>query len=84
MSKESIWCLFSIQNDYDQPEHNLEAWWKKKPDFKALSNALSLDFTGDDNILIVVNIHQGGERRVHGGDYRLDEVPEGIIKDRSD
>lgn len=82
MSKGSIWCLFSIQNEYDQPGNNLEAWWREKPDFKALSEALSLDFTGDENILIVVNIHQGGERRLHECDYRLDEVPEGILEDR--
>lgn len=82
MSKGSIWCLFSIQNEYDQPSNNLVAWWKKKPDFKALAKALNIDFKGDDSILIVVNIHQDGERRVGNCDYRLDEVPEGILKDK--
>ena len=35
---KSIWCLFSIVNDYNQPPTNLVAAWCSKPTFKDIKN----------------------------------------------
>lgn len=29
--KKTIWCLFSIDNQYDQPRNNLIAWFSVRP-----------------------------------------------------
>lgn len=75
-----IWCLFSIENDYNQPRNCLEHWWKEKPEFEAVAQAIGIQFKGDDNILNVVNISQGEQRRIGNTDYWLQEVPEGAVK----
>jgi len=77
-----IWALFSIANNYDQPENNLEAWWFEKPNFDTLSHALGwkpfteLDETG---ILYVVDLWKGSNKQTHPGgtSYRLEEIGEG-------
>lgn len=36
-NKDTVWCLFSIANNYDQPRNNLEKVWATKPTFKEFS-----------------------------------------------
>lgn len=75
-----IWCLFSVENNYDQPSNNLICWWKDKPSIQTIAEALKVKFEGgeDETIIKVVRIHQGGDARFWNTDYRLEEVEEGI------
>lgn len=45
----AIWCLFSVDNNYDQPDHNLVTWWSKLPDVLEVQLALKA-FTGSGNL----------------------------------
>lgn len=77
-----IWCLFSIANEYDQPQHNLEAWWTVKPDFDALYIVLGLDREDWDfkkNVKKLGSIVDGDEVRIWETDYRLREIEEGKV-----
>jgi hypothetical protein len=77
-----IWCLFSIENNYDQPSHNLEAWWVEKPTFEKIASVLNTSFPANNNdtTLGICNIWQGQEHRHNNTDYWLEEVEEGIIE----
>ena len=77
--KEKIWVLFSIANEYDQPNANLKAWWCNKPTFKQLSAAADRfvdDKEGDGPVGEVMN---GKEVRIKGLDYRLVGVPPNAV-----
>ncbi len=80
----TIWALFSIDNNYDQPENNLIAWWKEKPSFDSLAKGLG--FSGfpcceDEMTLYVVNLWQGANKQIRPGgtEFRLEELEEGIL-----
>lgn len=75
-----IFCLFSIDNNYDQPPNNLVCWWSKKPSIPELAKAIGVSFPAplDEDTLAIAKIWSGK----HAGDidtvqYRLDEVEEG-------
>lgn len=70
-----IWCLFSIANNYDQPDNNLVVWWVNKPNFKTLTLALGRIDTADKDI---GQILRGNEMSLDGYLYRLKEVEEGL------
>ena len=80
-----IWCLFSIENLYDQPGNNLVTWWVNKPDNKQLIKAISsMVIKIEDEELLVKQLHSGDEVRVSigtfgGYDFRLKEIEEGIV-----
>ena len=79
------WMLFSVDNDYNQPPNNLEAWWKDKPSFDQLAKALGwgqFPCQTDEGTLYIVNLWQGACKQVRPGDteYRLEEVDEGSIE----
>lgn len=38
---KEIWCLFSIDCAYNQPNNNLVVWWETKPDFSTLKSVFS-------------------------------------------
>ncbi len=44
----AIWCLFSIENNYDQPDNNLVTWWSTLPDVAELQLALGKFMGGDE------------------------------------
>lgn len=81
-TKNTIWCLFSVANNYDQPNNNLERWWSAKPTIEALAKYLScpMDKAKDEDIVAIVAIWQGKptEMRLLGDQvqYRLQEVGE--------
>lgn len=83
----TIWALFSVENNYDQPDHNLHAWWVFKPDFDKLAKALGLGQfpCGEDAMtLYVVNMWQGkggGQIRPSDTSYYLREIREGVLSD---
>jgi len=73
-----IWCLFSIDNEYDQPPNNLVCWWQKKPSIETLAKTLEVELGGSDELTVkLVNIWTGKEARFVNTDYRLEEVEEG-------
>lgn len=75
--KPTIWCLFSIDNDYRQPEHNLVAWWCLKPTLEQLQGILKLT---EQKVLKkdLVGIYRGEERRIGNVDYRMFPTLEGV------
>lgn len=81
-TRNTIWCLFSVDNNYDQPENNLVRWWSVKPTIETLAKSLScpMDKATDEDIVAVVAIWQGKptELRLLGDQvqYRLQEVGE--------
>jgi len=74
-----IWVLFSIANDYDQPENNLVAWWTDKPTFDVLAKTLDITVDKQKGNPDIGRILQGQERRIGNTNYRLREIEEGII-----
>lgn len=77
-----IWCLFSVYNNYDQPENNLVAWWDDRPSIEVLSKMLmgvSIDQLQDDDVVSLVNVWKGQPSRFSGHDtrYRLETVTSG-------
>ena len=76
-----IWCLFSIQNEYDQPNNNLECWWQEKPSFEGLAVGLCLDVDIAKGDSRVGKVLKGEKVRIGYSDYRLQEVEEKEILD---
>jgi hypothetical protein len=90
----SIFCLFSIDNNYDQPDNNLVAWWPKRPNIAQVAAVLELDIkpitlseTADnyyeisriaETIVAITKILQGRDVSLMGSDYRLQETQPGI------
>lgn len=78
-----IWCLFSVDNNYGQPNNNLVAWWQDKPSLDVFSNVLAgkpLNALDEANIVGIVTIWAGsGDTFPNGFDtsYRLEDVAEG-------
>jgi phosphoribosylamine-glycine ligase len=76
----TIWCLFSIENNYDQPLNNLERWWSEKPSIEKLASYLGypLSTAKDEDVVKVVSVWQGQSVQIHLGStsYRLQEVAE--------
>lgn len=72
-------ALFSIENQYYQPDNNLVALFKNKPSLELLSKALGLSFpcSNDSDTLTVVNIWNnvdGVSYRINDTDYRLETI----------
>jgi hypothetical protein len=74
----NIWCLFSADNNYDQPANNLVCWWREKPDIQTLANLMGVKLDTDAHIIAVVRVHQGEKARLIDTDYRLEQVAEGV------
>jgi hypothetical protein len=70
---KTIWCLLSIENEYNQPQNNLEAWWPKHPTLVELSTAIGTSYS-------VADLWSGHIVRYGNTDYRLREVKEGVVK----
>jgi hypothetical protein len=81
--KTKIWCLFSIDCNYDQPDNNLVCWWQEKPSLETLFKALGFNIsdTQDDVVVNIVKVWSSGEDvqlTLGGTSFRLEEVQEGI------
>ena len=74
----SIWVLFSVQNDYNQPENNLEAWWIDKPTIHNVVEILGAA-RDSDAYKTARLIVEGSDIRYAGVDYRLQQVEKGVI-----
>jgi len=73
-----VWAIFSIANNYDQPDNNLEKLYKEKPTFEALLNFFyeGKTISDLDEYLIIGLVGILKEERVDmlGGEYRLELV----------
>lgn len=78
INDQKIWCLFSIANDYNQPDNNLVAWFRKKPD------AVILSFV-TNNQEEIERLLIGERVRISYADFRLRCISEGkVIEERND
>jgi hypothetical protein len=66
-----IWCLFSIENEYNQPMNNLVAWWQRKPSARRLAEML------DCRLELAIELWNGERVVLNSVQYRLEEVGEG-------
>lgn len=74
-----VWAIFSIENEYNQPENNLEKLFKDKPTKEKLNNWYQgyvdevAGYTKNDRLEQMLS---GQEVRFTkmGADYRLEEV----------
>lgn len=82
-SAPTIWCLFSVDENYDQPDHNLTAWWQTRPSIEKLATFLTVRLGADDQQTInLVKIWSGETHSLgilNNTAYRLEEVPEGGV-----
>ncbi|HPG04751.1 MAG TPA: hypothetical protein P5256_06435 [Beijerinckiaceae bacterium] len=80
-TRAKIIGLFSIDNNYDQPNNNLVAFWTEKPSIQALASALRSAFPASDDAvtLAIVKIWGGEEHDIGSVSYRLQDVTEGEI-----
>ena len=86
--QDSIWCLFSIANNYDQPDNNLVAWFKEKPTFEKLLETFT-NYFGDMKYwdtkskkligMFLQEILDGKEVRLNNEDIRLNAICEGEV-----
>jgi len=75
----TIWCLFSIYNEYNQPNDNLEAWWSQKHTFNMLSKVLNIKVDKEKGNKYIGQLLKGQEVRMNNADYRLHTVKEGKL-----
>lgn len=73
------YMLFSVHNNYDQPDHNLVAWWSGKPSFDQLAKAMGTTFPApnDDTTLAVVKVWEMKEATVDQVLYWMATMKEG-------
>ena len=79
MERKEVWCLFSKEDNYDQPRFNLEYLWLEKPDFIELCKALDVSFQNPegDKFVSVADILKGGEAPLEGIIYQLEAMKVG-------
>ena len=76
-----IWVLFVIYNNYDQPDHNLKAWWMDKPDVHKVVRTLhgGNNYTPEDYKTARLLLEKRKMVDYHNDSYRLVTIKEGII-----
>ena len=72
-------ALYSVENQYDQPDYNLVAIFKDKPSLELLAKAMGKLFpcNNDSDTLTIVNIWNNMDKnryRLGDTDYRLETV----------
>lgn len=71
---KEIYCLFSIENEYNQPRHNLVAWWSERPSHGTIKNLIKVDD------VIAGKIYRGlAVADTYNTEYRLEKVIENKI-----
>lgn len=77
VSPEVIYCLFSVANLYDQPDHNLVVWWKYRPSFEKVLAAIGGDMSREDSILAAAALLSNRKCVYSDTHYELQCVEEG-------
>ena len=73
---KKIYCLFSVTNEYNQPQNNLVGWWADKPTQEQVSEATGYVVTSK----VVVSLACNGYYRESGDtEYRLEVKNEGRV-----
>lgn len=75
---KTIWALFSIANEYDQPDNNLETFWFHKPgfhDLKVFFEPVKVTTSAMD--MYYGQLSRGLNVRMGNTDYRIQEITEG-------
>ena len=67
----TIWALFSVTDDFGQPDNNLMAWWFKKPSIDTLAGYVGIN--------LAEKVFKGDVSRDIVTDYRLREIKEGEV-----
>lgn len=83
MKVDKIYCLFSVDQNYDQPDHNLVAWWADRPSIEQVADACGEKFpAGKDEITLAIVKIWGMEDRyeINSVQYRVDLIPAGKVK----
>ncbi|OFZ57724.1 MAG: hypothetical protein A2381_19385 [Bdellovibrionales bacterium RIFOXYB1_FULL_37_110] len=75
--KKTIFCLFSVKNEYNQPLCNLYAFWFNSPTAQDITKVL---YHSNQEILNkeIGKLLLGEEIRMDNYDYRLVEIEEGV------
>ena len=90
---KEIWCLFSIDFEYNQPDNNLVVWWETKPDFSTLKSVFSNMYfdkeidnikindilKGEEISICFKNVFNGKENEICHAHYRLKTIKCGEI-----
>lgn len=78
---KTIWCLFGVENNYDQPDNNLLVWWSEKPSIEKILHHFNLhwDSVSDENIVKMVELYRGEHVRIDDTTYRIQIVEEGKV-----
>ena len=70
--RNTAWALFSVENNYDQPDHNLECIWFEKPSAAEIQSIMGItDHTVADRVF------RGSVVRAGSADYRLRRISGG-------
>lgn len=75
---KEIYCLFSMDNQYDQPPHNLEAWFEEKPTIEELFKHFVVDMSNNELVVKVVHLWNHQKVRIGETDYWFDKVKPGF------
>lgn len=70
---KGIWALFSVLDDFGQPDNNLEAWWHKKPNFDEIARFVGVE--------IAEKVLKDEEISHSFVTYRLRKIEEGKVKE---
>lgn len=79
LSGPTIWAIFSVDNNYDQPDANLVAWWPDKPKIEVVGSMIAEGFPCrvDEHTLAVVKVWSGEEARIGETNFRLEQISSG-------
>ena len=73
-----VWAIFSIADNYDQPDNNLEKLYRNKPTFEQilffLHGETPLEDLEEYQLIDIVNMLQGKETEFKSESFRLEEV----------
>ena len=76
-----IWVLFSVDNEYNQPDCNLCCWWQDKPSVQILADCLGVGFDKEKGHEKLDRVANGEEVDIARVLYRLEQVEEGVSQE---
>ena len=70
-----MYALYSIDNQYYQPDNNLVALYQEKPSLEALGRLFGgFPSSTDERTLDIVNLWKETEVRINDTNYRIEEI----------
>lgn len=84
---EKVWAVFSITDEYYQPDNNLVILYKQKPSFEQLVDLLfkgrKIEELSEDELIWTVDLLRG-KVEFYGIEFRLEEVEFGKLLEEID